>query len=94
VANPPPVEEESSSYGTAPDADDQDTGPGSVFVYPRNGQSEEQTAQDRYECHQWAVEQTGFDPTQGEAQSSNSGSPEDYRRAIIACLDGRGYSAN
>jgi hypothetical protein len=98
VANPPPVVEESSSYSTAPDADDQDEGqgPGSLYVYPRNGQSEEQTAQDRFECHQWAVNQTGFDPTVGEAQSSSAGtgSSEDYHRAILACLDGRGYSAN
>ena len=96
VANPPPVVEESSSYSTSPDADDQDEGqgPGSLYVYPRNGQSEEQTAQDRFECHQWAVNQTGFDPTVGEAQASSSGTSEDYHRAIIACLDGRGYSAN
>lgn len=96
VTNPPPVEEASASYSTAPDTDDnaQGTGPGDIFVYPRNGQSEEQTAQDRYECHQWAVNQTGFDPTLGEAQSGTAQSPEDYRRAIIACLDGRGYSAN
>jgi hypothetical protein len=40
------------------------------------------------------VKQTGFDPTLGEAQSSSAGSSDDYRRAIIACLDGRGYSAN
>jgi hypothetical protein len=96
VTNPPPVVEEASSYSTAPDADDQaeGAGPGDLYVYPRNGQSEEQTAQDRFECHQWAVNQTGFDPTVGEAQTSSSGSSEDYHRAIIACLDGRGYSAN
>ena len=28
------------------------------------GQSEEQQATDRYQCHQWAADQTGFDPTQ------------------------------
>jgi hypothetical protein len=40
------------------------------------------------------VNQTGFDPTLGQTQASSAGSAEDYRRAIIACLDGRGYSAN
>jgi hypothetical protein len=95
VSNPPPVAEDSSgTYSTAPDEADQGTGPGDIYVYPRNGQSEEQTAQDRYECHQWAVNQTGFDPTLGQTQASSAGSAEDYRRAIIACLDGRGYSAN
>ena len=36
---------------------------GGAFVYPKAGQSEQQQSQDRYECHQWAVSQTGFDPS-------------------------------
>src|SRR5258708_13919422 len=36
--------------------------PQRVFVYPANGQSPEQTERDRYECHVWAVQQTGVDP--------------------------------
>ena len=62
-----------------------------VFLYPRNGQSDAQTQNDRYECHSWAVNQTGFDPTRPSAQSG--GNLADYRRAMIACLDARGYSA-
>ena len=61
-----------------------------VYLYPRNGQSSEQTQNDRYECHSWAVNQTGFDPTRAAQQSGNAA---DYRRAMIACLDARGYSA-
>jgi outer membrane lipoprotein SlyB len=34
-----------------------------VFVYPAQGQSPDQTARDRYECHNWAVQQTGVDPS-------------------------------
>jgi hypothetical protein len=34
-----------------------------VYVYPNNGQSEAQTDRDRYECHQWAVKQSRFDPS-------------------------------
>lgn len=34
-----------------------------VFAYPSAGQSEEQQSRDRFECHQWSVSQTGFDPT-------------------------------
>ncbi len=34
-----------------------------VFAYPNAGQSQEQQSRDRYECHQWSVSQTGFDPT-------------------------------
>lgn len=33
-----------------------------LFIYPQKGQSPEQQQQDRFECHQWAVQQTGFDP--------------------------------
>ena len=67
----------------------------SIFVYPRNGQSTEQQAQDRYECHRSAVLATGYDPT-----ASGGGVPvdaaaqrrADYMRAQAACLDARGYS--
>lgn len=39
------------------------------YVYPANGQSPEQQQQDEYECHAWAVSESGFDPT----QASNPG---------------------
>jgi hypothetical protein len=41
--------------------------PQKVFVYPANGQSAEQTDRDRYECHIWAVQQTGVDPSRSDA---------------------------
>ena len=64
------------------------------FMYPRNGQSTEQQARDRYECHRWAVEQTGFDPSQadGTAPTDSASGRDDYLRAISACLDARGYT--
>jgi hypothetical protein len=34
-----------------------------LVVYPAKGQSDEQQSKDRFECHTWAVKQTGFDPT-------------------------------
>ena len=37
-----------------------------IYYYPNRGQSKEQQERDRYECYQWAVKQTGFDP--GQAQ--------------------------
>jgi hypothetical protein len=66
-----------------------------MFIYPRLGQSETQQATDRYECHRWAVSQTGFDPTQppGSASEIQRGEKRaDYQRAMGACLDGRGYT--
>lgn len=64
-----------------------------LYVYPRNGQSARQQASDEYECHRWAVEQTGFDPTNENSWSTQSlDQRDDYRRAQTACLDGRGYT--
>jgi len=66
-----------------------------IFTYPRNGQSSEQQARDRYECHHSAVAQTGYDPTQaggGVASEIAAGKRADYLRAETACLDARGYS--
>jgi hypothetical protein len=49
--------------------------PQRIFVYPTNGQSPEQTDRDRYECHVWAVQQTGVDPSRPDA------SP--YERVVV-----------
>lgn len=34
-----------------------------VYFYPTQGQSDAQQDRDRYECHNWSVRQTGFDPS-------------------------------
>jgi len=62
-----------------------------MFIYPRQNQTEQQQAADRYECHRWAVTQTGFDPTVAPAPQP-AAKLSDYRRAMTACLDGRGYT--
>lgn len=49
--------------------------PQKVFVYPTNGQSPEQTDRDRYECHIWAVQQTGVDPSRADANP--------YERVVV-----------
>jgi hypothetical protein len=49
--------------------------PQRVFVYPAHGQSPEQTERDRYECHTWAVQQTGVDPSRADANA--------YERVIV-----------
>lgn len=90
VTDPPPVEG-TAEGGSAENqsADAQPASDGDIYAYPENGQTEEQQSNDRYECHTWAKSQTGFDPT----VSDSSGNPDDYRRATVACLDARGYSA-
>lgn len=65
-----------------------------AFVYPKNGQDEQQQANDRYECHRWSVTQTNYDPTQelDTTTAQDTLRRDDYQRATKACLDGRGYS--
>jgi len=65
---------------------------GDLIVYPKNGQSEEQTAKDKYECYQWAASQSGYDPAKGAAVDPSKRS--DYMRADAACLTGRGYTVD
>ena len=36
-----------------------------MYVYPAGGQSEAQTSEDKYQCHVWAADQSGYDPTNG-----------------------------
>lgn len=69
--------------------------PEQLFIYPREGQSEQQQSNDRYECHRWASNQSGFDPTQpgsGLPESDYGAKRADYQRATKACLEGRGYT--
>lgn len=68
---------------------------GQLFIYPEKGQSEQQQADDRYECYRWSVGQTGYDPTeppQNLSLSTLNAKREDYQRAMKSCLEGRGYS--
>jgi predicted lipid-binding transport protein (Tim44 family) len=49
--------------------------PQRLYVYPANGQTPEQTDRDRYECHVWAVQQTGVDPSRADANP--------YERVVV-----------
>jgi hypothetical protein len=51
------------------------------IIYPRNGQSPEQTEADRQACNRWAT-------TQRNAMGSSSA----FNRATEACMDARGYT--
>ena len=65
-----------------------------LYAYPKAGQSPEQQARDRDECHKWAVAQSGFDPAQPthDTQGQWAASRERYLRAEGACLEARNYS--
>lgn len=85
----PPADQGASVDAPPPQSDN-------LFIYPQQGQSAEQQASDQYECHKWSSSQTGFDPTQaggGVPPDQLGARRADYQRAMIACLQGRGYSA-
>jgi hypothetical protein len=65
-----------------------------LFAYPKAGQSTQQQATDRAECHKWAVVQSGFDPSQptGDKPNEWAARREGYLRAETACLTARNYS--
>jgi len=45
------------------------------YIYPSKGQNAQQQDRDRYECHTWAVQQTGFDPTRPQTAQAPSAPP-------------------
>jgi len=50
--------------------------PTQVYFYPKMGQTAEQQSRDHYECYNWAIKQTGFDPGQ-------SAIPKDQRVRVV-----------
>jgi hypothetical protein len=47
-----------------------------VYFYPKAGQTTEQQSRDHYDCYNWAIKQTGFDPGQ-------SAIPSDQRVRVV-----------
>src|SRR5260370_34218937 len=41
-----------------------------IYIYPAKGQSQAQQDKDRYECHAWAVQQTGVDPSNPQTHAA------------------------
>ena len=77
ATDPPPVASSADAQPAAPS----DAG-AQIFMYPKNGQSAEQQREDRIACERWAANQVGNGGTNSD----------DYRRAMTACAEGRGYS--
>jgi hypothetical protein len=54
-----------------------------VFVYPKQGQSQEQFEKDQFACHNWAKQQTGVDPSQPSASASASPSAAPQSGGVV-----------
>ena len=55
--------------------------PQQSFVYPGKGQSPQQQQKDEFECHQWAIQQTGYDPTNPPMQQTGAPPPSGSAQA-------------
>jgi hypothetical protein len=51
---------------------------GAMYIYPAKGQDKNKQDEDRYDCHSWAVSQTGYDPSRPQTITPGSGAQQ-YR---------------
>jgi hypothetical protein len=63
VTQPPPRPRASQRVAAVPPAPPPPPVDTNLYSYPTKGQSPERADRDRYECHMWAVKQSGFDPS-------------------------------
>ena|SRR5271166_3659354 len=66
---------------------------GQMFIYPQKNQSQEQQDKDRYECHRWAVQQTGFDPSVPYPSNPYALDPQPYKPSQPHVLKGAARGA-
>lgn len=89
VVEPPPGNPATTPASPAPTV-----AAGQLYAYPRQGQSPERQAADRTQCDEWAVGQTGYDPrfvtSAGPTMATQN--RDEFRRAVTACMEGRGYT--
>jgi outer membrane protein with glycine zipper len=62
-----------------------------VFVYPKPGQSQDAFQKDQYECHNWAKQQTGFDP--GQPSQAAAAPPPQQGGAVRGAARGAAVGA-
>lgn len=65
----------------------------SAVVYPARGQSGVQIEKDRFECHEWAKAQSGFDPTQPSAAAPTATAPATTTAATVPTTSSTGSMA-
>jgi len=51
---------------------------GQMYIYPAKGQDKNKQDEDRFDCHSWAVSQTGFDPSRPPPAGANATSSQGY----------------
>lgn len=67
-----------------------------LMIYPAQGQSPQQQQQDQYNCHNWSVQQSGYDPNnpqQSTGPSFGSASKETLRGGARGAAAGAAIGA-
>jgi len=64
-----------------------------MYVYPKQGQDKAQQDKDTYECHSWAVQQTGFDPTKPPSTSTQTQSSQQQGQVARGAARGAALGA-
>lgn len=64
-----------------------------LMIYPAKGQSPDQQSQDQYQCNQWAVQQSGYDPSQPPAKSGSGTGKELLRGGARGAAAGAAIGA-
>lgn len=59
-----------------------------VFAYPLKGQSPAVEEQDRYYCHTWAIQKSGFDPSKSNPRDAYALDPQPYQPSQRHVLKG------
>lgn len=61
-----------------------------IYVYPAKGQNDEQMQRDKFDCSQWATQQTGFDPTNPQRVQTTQTQPRGgaVRGAALGAVGG------
>jgi|SRR5215469_3767041 len=67
--------------------------PAQMYIYPSKGQSQQQQDKDRYDCHTWAVHQTGFDPSGANPGNPQYLDPQPYQPSQRHVVRGAGRGA-
>ena len=63
------------------------------YVFPAKGQTPEQTDKDKYDCYNWAKQQTGFDPSQPTQATTTSPSSTGEGQVVKSAARGAAVGA-
>ena len=61
-----------------------------MFIYPKEGQSKEKQEMDEFQCHKWAKQQSGSNPTAMSSQPAPTPAPQASNEGHIVRGGARG----